>query len=115
MNEVTLSAVLTFLGNGYRGYPPAFFRFTVPDSLSPFGAGGVNPYVYCAGDPINRADPSGHMSVQGWLGIGMGIIGLGIAIFSAGASNLSVSTKPCLKYCGNITIKMGGVIKDGKI
>lgn len=48
------------LGNGYRRYLPGSMRFNAPDSLSPFGPGGVNPYVYCAGDPINRVDPSGH-------------------------------------------------------
>lgn len=49
------------LGNGYRVYHPLFMRFNSPDSLSPFGAGGVNAYAYCAADPINRTDPTGHM------------------------------------------------------
>jgi len=35
-------------------------RFNSPDSLSPFGKGGVNAYAYCAGDPVNRADANGH-------------------------------------------------------
>jgi RHS repeat-associated protein len=48
------------LGNGYRMYNPALRRFTSPDSMSPFGAGGINSYSYCAGDPINHTDPSGH-------------------------------------------------------
>lgn len=48
------------LGNGYRAYSPALMRFTCPDSLSPFGKGGINPYVYCGSDPINHTDPSGH-------------------------------------------------------
>jgi RHS repeat-associated protein len=55
------------LGNGYRHYSPALMRFTAPDVASPFSAGGVNPYAYCAGDPINRRDPSGYsfLSVLG--------------------------------------------------
>ncbi|MEG5264244.1 RHS repeat-associated core domain-containing protein [Pseudomonas sp. JDS28PS106] len=48
------------LGNGYRAYNPVLKRFNSPDSLSPFGEGGVNAYAYCAGDPVNRSDPSGH-------------------------------------------------------
>ena len=48
------------LGNGYRLYSPSLRRFTSPDSLSPFGKGGINPYAYCEGDPINNTDPTGH-------------------------------------------------------
>ncbi|PBP78129.1 RHS repeat-associated core domain-containing protein [Pseudomonas syringae] len=48
------------LGNGYRAFNPVLMRFNSPDSLSPFGEGGVNAYGYCEGDPVNRVDPSGH-------------------------------------------------------
>lgn len=48
------------LGNGYRMYSPVLMRFLSPDSLSPFGAGGMNAYVYCGGDPRNRHDSNGH-------------------------------------------------------
>lgn len=48
------------LGNGYRGYKPELMRFNSPDTLSPFGKGGANAYAYCANDPVNRLDPSGH-------------------------------------------------------
>ncbi|EPJ96136.1 RHS repeat-associated core domain-containing protein [Pseudomonas sp. CFII68] len=48
------------LGNGYRAFNPVLMRFNSPDSLSPFGEGGVNAYGYCEGDPINRSDPTGH-------------------------------------------------------
>lgn len=49
------------LGNGYRNYSPGIRRFASPDSLSPFGKGGRNAYVYCEADPINNTDPSGHL------------------------------------------------------
>jgi len=49
------------LGNGYRAFNPVLMRFTSPDSLSPFGKGGLNSYAYCTGDPVNKSDPSGHM------------------------------------------------------
>ena len=49
------------LGNGYRAYNPRLMRFQSPDSWSPFGGGGLNAYMYCVGDPINRSDPTGHV------------------------------------------------------
>jgi RHS repeat-associated protein len=53
------------LGNGYRAFNPVLMRFNSPDSLSPFGKGGLNSYGYCLGDPINRTDSDGHISLSG--------------------------------------------------
>lgn len=60
---------LYHLGNGYRAYDPVLMRFLQPDNVSPFDGGGMNPYVYCLGDPINFSDPSGHLSVWGIVGL----------------------------------------------
>ena len=49
------------LGNGYRAFNSVLMRFNSPDSLSPFGEGGINVYAYCEGDPVNLVDPSGHI------------------------------------------------------
>lgn len=50
------------LGDGYRAFVTGWImRFNAPDSLSPFREGGLNAYSYCAGDPVNRVDPTGHM------------------------------------------------------
>lgn len=51
-----------FLGNGYRVYNPRLMRFQSPDKFSPFGKGGMNSYIYCGGEPVNRVDPTG----EGW-------------------------------------------------
>ncbi|MFA7891810.1 RHS repeat-associated core domain-containing protein [Pseudomonas putida] len=48
------------LGNGHRHYNPSLMRFQTPDTLSPFGDGGVNAYAYCVGDPVNHSDPTGQ-------------------------------------------------------
>ncbi|MBC8881212.1 MULTISPECIES: RHS repeat-associated core domain-containing protein [Pseudomonas] len=49
------------LGNGYRTFNPVLMRFNSPDSLSPFGEGGVNAYGYCGGDPVNWVDWTGNI------------------------------------------------------
>ncbi|HEN8799225.1 TPA: RHS repeat-associated core domain-containing protein [Pseudomonas putida] len=50
------------LGLGRRIYSPILMRFYSPDPKSPFGAGGLNLYGYCLGDPLNRIDPTGQNS-----------------------------------------------------
>ncbi|MHA6196309.1 RHS repeat-associated core domain-containing protein [Pseudomonas wadenswilerensis] len=74
------------LGNGYRAYNPYLMCFHGPDWMSPFGAGGINPYMYCAGDPVNFCDPSGHFmqGTLGWVGFGLGIVGTAISAGAAG-------------------------------
>lgn len=52
------------LGNGIRAYNPKLMRFNCPDTLSPFGAGGLNSYAYCVGDPVNYSDPTGHWPLR---------------------------------------------------
>jgi hypothetical protein len=71
------------MGNGHRVYLPSLMRFSSPDVMSPFGKGGTNPYAYCAGDPIDRSDPSGNFSVFAILGAGMAIGGLALGIHNS--------------------------------
>lgn len=73
------------LGNGYRAYNPVLMRFNGADSLSPFGKGGLNAYAYCAGDPVNRNDPSGHELIDTLISVfyiaaGVATAGIGLAI-----------------------------------
>ncbi|MDP9783339.1 RHS repeat-associated core domain-containing protein [Pseudomonas fluorescens] len=53
-----------FLGNGYRVYNPRLMRFHSPDSMSPFGKGGLNAYMYCDGEPVMNSDPTGHFFLR---------------------------------------------------
>ncbi|WP_053115787.1 RHS repeat-associated core domain-containing protein [Winslowiella iniecta] len=103
------------LGKGYRVYNPELMRFSCPDSWSPFGRGGINPYAYCHADPINQSDPSGHFSWQAGLGIGLGMLGLLTAAFTAGASlAVAGSLSAALGASSAITLATGaaGLVAD---
>jgi len=67
------------LGNGYRSFNPVLMRFNSPDTLSPFGKGGLNAYAYCLGDPVNYQDPNGH--IPWWVGL---VAGVAASVFTAG-------------------------------
>ncbi|WP_426811555.1 RHS repeat-associated core domain-containing protein [Pseudomonas sp. WOUb67] len=70
------------LGNGRRFYSPSLMRFLAPDALSPFSKGGINGYVYCGADPVNRHDPSGAF----WVSLLLRVIGMassGATLFGA--------------------------------
>ncbi|WP_256365330.1 RHS repeat-associated core domain-containing protein [Pseudomonas sp. PDM25] len=79
------------LGNGYRTYIPSLRRFTSPDGMSPFQAGGINSYGYCEGDPINKIDPSGHhvkllTFVDDVFGVGVAAFDVAAAVATGGES-----------------------------
>ncbi|MFF5865682.1 RHS repeat-associated core domain-containing protein [Pseudomonas sp. NPDC012596] len=52
-----------YLPHSYRIYDSRLMRFHSPDDLSPFLKGGLNPYTFCSGDPINYTDPTGHTQI----------------------------------------------------
>lgn len=88
--RVDLASATTHSGQGYRAYNPVLKRFHCPDSMSPFGDGRINSYIYCSGDPVNLGDPSGHMSAQGWAGWGIGLLtglaGIALSVLTGGSS-----------------------------
>lgn len=97
------------LGNGYRLFSPALNRFCGPDNLSPFERGGLNTYAYCAGDPVNRTDPSGHAYSPGSalvsvLGATSVIVGSVILAAENGKNSTS------MKILGGILIAGGGFV-----
>lgn len=49
-----------YLPGSYRWYSPRLRRFSAPDSASPFGEGGINPYAYAGNNPVLRNDTDGH-------------------------------------------------------
>jgi len=83
------------LGNGYRVYDPVLMRFHSPDSLSPFGAGGINAYAYCGGDPVNNIDPTGKFLLPLTMVAGLGALVMGAA---ATVSSLSGKEKAAVAF-----------------
>lgn len=82
---------LYHLGNGSRTYQPNLSRFLSMDSYGPFSIAGINPYAYCSGDPINFKDPTGNLSTQAWIGIGLGVLGLTLSVITLGAGAFAAS------------------------
>jgi RHS repeat-associated protein len=92
---------------GYRPYDPLLMMFLSPDSESPFGVGGINPYVYCAGDPVNRIDPDGH----NWVAWTVAALGLAAGALATLAS--AGSAAPAL--WGVISAGLGTLTTSGMI
>lgn len=120
------------LGNGYRAYSPILMRFNSPDSLSPFGEGGLNAYGYCAGDPVNRSDSSGHdwldtVLSAAYITAGLATAGIGLAMArpSLKAVFRGVKVKgavadvsppsPALRRSANASEKLSAVVAVGAV
>ncbi|MFJ4375670.1 RHS repeat-associated core domain-containing protein [Pseudomonas japonica] len=68
-----------YLPGSYRAYSPALRRFYQADNLSPFAAGGLNPYAWCLGDPVNLVDSDGHVA-WGAVAIVSAVLGMGLIV-----------------------------------
>ncbi|WP_226504302.1 RHS repeat-associated core domain-containing protein [Pseudomonas sp. MWU16-30317] len=103
------------LGHGHREYNPVLRRFHSPDRASPFGAGGVNAYAYCLGDPVNYRDPSGaRVDLPDWMAdsygpsmaIAINLVGTTTVILSA----LTAETLTPLAIGGAWGAAIGGIL-----
>ncbi|MDF5777182.1 RHS repeat-associated core domain-containing protein [Pseudomonas syringae pv. pisi] len=99
------------LGNGYRAYNPVLMRFNSPDSMSPFGKGGLNAYAYCVGDPVNRVDPTGHISIGlAFLsGVLFSAVGAGAIGASAGLKGSDIELRIIIAAVGATFLLAGGM------
>lgn len=93
-----------------RYYNPQWRRFISPDStsyLNPATPNGLNLYCYCYNDPVNYADPSGHMPF--WLAAGLVVAGIGLI---GGATYAGISSYNAGNTGWNLAgdIALGGLI-----
>lgn len=76
----TASGLYLLGPRNHRPYSPTLGIFIAPDPMSPFEDGGWNSLAYCQGDPVNRADPTGHF--WKWIMAGVAVVA---AVASFGA------------------------------
>lgn len=91
MDEDEFSGLIDFQA---RMYDPILGKFTTPDTMLELSQAvltdGLNRMVFENNDPINHIDPTGHMTWEAGLGIGLGIAlligGLVLGVMTAGAA-----------------------------
>jgi RHS repeat-associated protein len=120
------------LGHGHRVYNPRLRRFHSADRLSPFDEGGLNPYTYSLGDPVNFTDPTGRFVDFGSflkgafydkpgmnmaLSVSLFIVNFGGAIFvpPAGVARMAALTGTIGSTLGVLGsgVQMGGLKESG--
>jgi len=70
-----------------RYYSPELCRFISPDDVSyldPESVNGLNLYCYCANNPINYVDPSGHAWYHWAIGAGIIVLCAALTVATAG-------------------------------
>lgn len=102
--RLDVGAGLYHLGNGRRAYDPQLMVFLSPDPLSPFGEGGINSYVYCAGNPINLIDPSGLW--PNWLKWALTGVALALSVVTLGVGAVGLA--------GAIAAQAAGIVIASK-
>lgn len=95
-----------YVPGGNRPYDPVLMCFLAPDTDSPFGQGGINPYAWCAGDPVNRVDPDGHS----WVNYALAGAGLALA-----AVALIPGLQAALPAAGVLISSGTGLLTTGQI
>ena len=72
---------------GVRHYDPVVCRFVEPDGFSyldPSSVDGLNPFAYCAGDPLTYVDPTGTVPIV----VAMLLIAVGAGAAIGATSNV---------------------------
>ncbi|WP_148057952.1 RHS repeat-associated core domain-containing protein [Pseudomonas frederiksbergensis] len=98
------------LGGGYRAFNPGLMRFHSPDSLSPFGDGGLNAYMYCLGNPVSFTDPTGHISILSKLVVFFMMTGDDVTrVAGSAGSNAAKTAGRSSRQLANVTDELASV------
>ena len=64
-------------------------QYVTPPHYGGGRVGALSPYAYCAGDPVNCADPDGRIVINAVAGLIGGVIGAGIGAYFAWVNDAS--------------------------
>ena len=130
-SSISLGAINPFRYRGYyydvetqlfwvstRYYSPELCRWISPDSieyLDPESINGLNLYAYCANDPVNNYDPSGHFAISAIIiGAIIGaVVGFGTAMYIDYQDDGKIFNGSVKWYDYLGAIVLGGVIGAG--
>ena len=96
-----------------RYYSPEWRRFISPDAaeyIDPETPNGLNLYAYCNNDPVNYADPSGHLA---WWAIALIVMTVATTIGEIAAYNNA--EKVYEQYKDTITIEDGVIYGSSEV
>lgn len=95
---------------GHRYYSPELCRFIQPDDieyLDPSSINGLNLYCYCANDPVNKYDPTGHSWEWSTFWTGLLMVGTAITAIALSVTTFGAGIPLAMSIVAGVTLGAG--------